>query len=315
MSRSTPIATCLVTLLSGLMLVAPLSGYSGAKKKASLTIAERLAKARGDTTPGGQARELAKIARLQFKSGDKTGAGKTLAEARKTIGADADPTVFGPRLVDIATTYVILGEKKPAREVADRALALADTMTDAVAQTDLLAKVGVVYGSRETGLGDAIKAKETLAKAAAIASGDQVTERFRAQALAAVALGYANANLAADATAVIEKIETLAASLTDLRPKAEALAAAANVYAKSGAQDKAAALLVEAAKAARQIDSSANKAYALIAVGNAANVAGDKKAAAALAAEAEKTTGKIADPEQQKDALQDVRALQAAIKK
>ena len=315
MSRSTPIATCLVTLLSSLMLVAPLSGCSGAKKKASLTIAERLAKARGDTTPGGQARELAKIARLQFKSGDKTGAGITLAEARKTIRTDADPTVFGPRLVDIATTYVILGDKKPAREVADRALALADTMTDAVAQTDLLAKVGVVYGSRETGLGDAIKAKETLAKAAAIASGDQVTERFRAQALAAVALGYANANLAADATAVIEKIETLAASLTDLRPKAEALAAAANVHAKSGAQDKAAALLVEAAKAARQIDSSANKAYALIAVGNAANVAGDKKAAAALAAEAEKTTGKIADPEQQKDALQDVRALQAAIKK
>jgi tetratricopeptide (TPR) repeat protein len=315
MSRSTPIATCLVTLLSSLMLVAPLSGCSGTKKKASLTIAERLAKARGDTTPGGQARELAKIARLQFKSGDKTGAGKTLAEARKTINADADPTVFGPRLVDIATTYVILGDKKPAREVADRALALADTMTDAVAQTDLLAKVGVVYGSRETGLGDAIKAKETLAKAAAIASGDQVTERFRPQALAAVALGYANANLAADATPVIEKLETLAASLTDLRPKAEALAAAANVYAKSGAQDKAAALLVEAAKAARQIDSSANKAYALIAVGNAANVAGDKKAAAALAAEAEKTTGKIADPEQQKDALQDVRALQAAIKK
>ena len=315
MSRSTPIATCFVTLLSSLMLVAPQSGCSGAKKKGSLTIAERLTKARGDTTPGGQARELAKIARLQFKSGDKTGAGKTLAEARKTIGADADPTVFGPRLVDIATTYVILGDKKPAREVADRALALADTMTDAVAQTDLLAKIGVVYGSRETGLGDAIKAKESLAKAAAIASGDQVTERFRPQALAAVALGYANANLAADATPVIEKLETLAASLTDLRPKAEALAAAANVYAKSGAQDKAAALLVEAAKAARQIDSSANKAYALIAVGNAANVAGDKKAAAALATEAEKTTGKIADPEQQKDALQDVRALQAAIKK
>lgn len=315
MSWSTPIATCLVTLLSSLMLVAPLSGCSGAKKTASLTIAERITKARGDTTPGGQARELAKIARLQFKSGDKTGAGKTLAEARKTIGTDADPTVFGPRLVDIATTYVMLGDKKPAREVADRALALADTMADAVAQTDLLAKVGVVYGSRETGLGDATKAKETLAKAAAIASGDQVAERFRPQALAAVALGYANANLAADATAVIEKLETLAASLTDLRPKAEALAAAANVHAKSGAKDKAAALLGEAAKAARQIDGSANKAYALIAVGNATNVAGDKKAAAALAAEAEKTTGKIADPEQQKDALQDVRALQAAIKK
>ena len=89
------------------------------------------------------------------------------------------------------------------------------------------------------------------------------------------------------------------------------------VVAMSGGVDSsvAAALLVEAAKAARQIDSSANKAYALIAVGNAANVAGDKKAAAALASEAEKTTGKIADPEQQKDALQDVRALQAAIKK
>ena len=39
MSWSTLIATCLVTLLSSLMLVAPLSGCSGAKKTASLTIA------------------------------------------------------------------------------------------------------------------------------------------------------------------------------------------------------------------------------------------------------------------------------------
>ena len=129
-----------------------------------------------------------------------------------------------------------------------------------------------------------------------------------------MALGYANANLAGDATKVIEKLETLATSLEELRPKAEALAAAANVRFKSGEKARAAELLKEAATAAKRIDGSANKTYALIAVANAMLAAGDTKGAAALAAEAEKTAGKISDADQQKDAMQEVRTLEASLK-
>jgi hypothetical protein len=110
---------------------------------------------------------------------------------------------------------------------------------------------------------------------------------------------------------VTAKLESLAASLQDLRPKAEALAAAANVRAKSGAKEKATALLAEAAKAAKAIDGSANKTFALLAVARAMKAAGDTAGATALAAEAEKTSAKIGDPEQQKEALQEVRAVQA----
>ena len=42
--------------------------------------------------------------------------------------------------------------------------------------------------------------------------------------------------------------------------------------------------------------------------------AGDTAGAAGLAAEAEKTSARIGDPEQQKEALQEVRAVQAALK-
>ena len=129
-----------------------------------------------------------------------------------------------------------------------------------------------------------------------------------------MALGYANAGLAADADTVTERLETLAAGLEDLRPKAEALAAAANVRAASGDPERAATLLAEAAKAARMIDGSANKTFALLAVARAMKVAGDATGASALAAEAEKTAGKIGDPEQQKEALQDVGARQAGRK-
>jgi hypothetical protein len=315
MPRPSRLVASLVALLCCLLVVAPLTGCGGTKKKKStMTIAERLSKARGDKSPGGQARELAKVARMQVKSGDKAGAVKTLAEARRTIADDADPAVFAPRLLDIAAAYATVAEKNSAREAVDAATAMTDRLDDPVAKVGVLAKIGEVYGSKEAGLGDASKAKETLAKAAALATSDDVGDRFRPQALAAVALGYANANLAGEAQAVIDKLETIAAGLDDLRPKAEALAAAANVRAKSGAKDKAAALLTEAATAAKQIDGSANKTFALLKVAAAMKATGDLKGAAGLTAEAEKSAAKIGDAEQQKDAMQDVRAMQAALK-
>ena len=305
-------ASCLLLVLCGLVVVAPLAGCGGTKKKKPrMTFGDMVEKAKKDGTPGGPARELAKVARLQVKSGDKAGAKKTLQEARKTIADDADPAVFAPRLIEIAAAYVTVDDKAEARKNTDQAVAMASSLTDPVARVEVLSKAGRLYGGS---LGDATKAKDNLAKAAEIASGDDVSDRFRPQALAAVALGYANANLAGDATKVIEKLETLATSLEELRPKAEALAAAANVRFKSGEKARAAELLTEAATAAKRIDGSANKTYALIAVANAMLAAGETKGAAALAAEAEKTAGKISDADQQKDAMQEVRTLEASLK-
>lgn len=305
------LARCLVIVLCSLVIVAPLAGCGGKAKKKVATIAERLKKARADKTPGGPARELAKVAVAQLKSGDKAGAIKTLEEARQTITDDADPAVYAPRLIDIATGFADASDRKLGREAVDKAMAMAEKLADPVARVEILSKAGRLYGGS---LSEASKAKAALAKAADLASSDEVSDRFRPQALAAVALGYANANLAGEASKVIEQLESLAGSVEELRPKAEALAAAANVRFKSGDKEKAAELLAEAAKAAKAIDGSANKTYALVAVGTAMNATGDTKAAKALAAEADKTGSKISDPEQQKDALAAVRALEAAIK-
>ncbi|MFM8735892.1 MAG: hypothetical protein ACKOC8_11935 [Pirellulales bacterium] len=305
------LARCLVIVLCSLVIVAPLAGCGGKAKKKVATIAERLKKARADKTPGGPARELAKVAVAQLKSGDKAGAIKTLEEARKTITDDADPAVYAPRLIDIAMGFADASDRKLGRETVDKAMAMAEKLADPVARVEILSKAGRIYGGS---LSESSKAKAALAKAAELASSDEVTDRFRPQALAAVALGYANANLAGEASKVIEQLESLAGSLEELRPKAEALAAAANVRFKSGDKEKAAELLAEAAKAAKAIDGSANKTYALLAVGTAMNATDDTKAARALAAEAEKTASKIADPEQQKEAVAAVRVLQAAIK-
>jgi hypothetical protein len=313
MLRFTGWSTSLVAVVCGAILCGPLVGCSGTTKKPPLTIAERLKRAKADKTPGGPARELAKVARSQFKSGDKAGAIQTLAEARKTISSDADATVFAPRLVDIASAFASMSDKRAARETAGEAVVMSDRIGDAVARIEILSKTGALYGGKDGGLGESSKAKELLARAAELAAGDEVADRFRPQALAAVALGYADADLADQADAIVEKLEGLADSL-DARPKAEALAAAANVRARRGEKDKSATLLADAAKAAKSVDGAANKTYALLAVAKACRAAGDTKTATSLTAEAEKSAGRIGDPEQQKDALLDVRALQTALK-
>jgi hypothetical protein len=312
MLRIPGLRSSLVAAVCGVMLCGPLLGCSGTAKKPPLTFAERLKRAKADKSPGGPARELAKVARSQFKSGDKAGALQTLSEARKTIAPDADAMVFAPRLVDLAATFASLSDKRAAREAAGEAVTMAERIGDAVTRVDVLAKTGAVYGGKDGGLGDSAKARELLARAADLAGSDEVADRFRPQALAAVALGYADADLADQADSIVEKLEALADSL-EPRPKAEALAAAANVRAQRGEKDKAAALLADAATAAKSVDGAANKTYALMAVAKALRSAGDSTTATSLAAEAEKSAGRIGDPEQQKNALLDVRTLQATL--
>lgn len=302
------IAVVVVTLLVASLL--PAAGCGG-RKKSGLTIGQMLDKARTAGSPELQARELTRVARLQYVGYDRSGAAKTLAEARTLVPAESDPQVCGPVLVDIARLFAEMGEKGTANDVLKQARAKIDALEDPISQAKMLAELGAIQGAKSGGLGESGKARRTLEAAAAAAA--KAEERFQADALAAVAMGYVNAELSEKAGAMVEQLEASARAVEDLRPKAEALAAAANVRAKSGDEEAAKALLADAADAAKGVPGHANRAYALLAVAAATAANGDPKAALKLLAEAEKSAGKVGDPEGQREAIEKIRAQQRVI--
>ncbi|MFM7108901.1 MAG: hypothetical protein ACKOZU_09950 [Planctomycetaceae bacterium] len=305
----------LAILAATLACLLPSSGCGGGKKKkgGGLTIAQRLERARAEKTPENQARELVKVARIQFKSQDRSGAAKTLGEARQLIPEDGDPSVRGPRLVEVATLFAEMGEKPPARDVVGKAIAAAGAVEDPVAKATLLAEAAAVQGSKSAGLGDPASARRTLAEARTVA--ESVEERFRAKALAAVATGCLAAGLIDEAGDLVAKLEESARALEDARPKVEALVAAANVHAQRGDADAAKTLLGEAATEAKAIGGHENRAYALVSVAVAMSGAGDRKGALALLKEAEKSANKVGDADAQKNAAEKVRSAQADVEK
>jgi len=305
--------TCLVLAVVALLL-APATGCGTKKKtKKGRTIAQQLEDARKEKTPDAQARKLIRVARTQFKANDKTGAAKTLAEATGLIPADGEAVVCGPRLVEIADLYADMEDRKPAREVLKKAVDRAADIGDAISRIRLLADAGGIYGAKSGGLGDGKAAREVLASA--VEAAGTVEDRFKAQALAAIALGYARADLAKEAGRVVEELEASAKAVEELRPKAEALAAAARVRAQTGAQDEAGKLLAEASDTAKKIEdkgmAAENRTYALLSIASAYLATGDAKAAAGLLKLAEKSAGQVPDPEGQKNAMEKVRALQS----
>lgn len=305
--------TCLVLAVVALLL-APATGCGTKKKtKKGRTIAQQLEDARKEKTPDAQARKLIRVARTQFKANDKTGAAKTLAEATGLIPADGEAVVCGPRLVEIADLYADMEDRKPAREVLKKAVDRAPDIGDAISRIRLLADAGGIYGAKSGGLGDGKAAREVLASA--VEAAGTVEDRFKAQALAAIALGYARADLAKEAGRVVEELEASAKAVEELRPKAEALAAAARVRAQTGAQEEAGKLLAEASDTAKKIEdkgmAAENRTYALLSIASAYLATGDAKAAAGLLKLAEKSAGQVPDPEGQKNAMEKVRALQS----
>jgi len=313
MPRSFVPRTCLVLAVAALLL-APAAGCGTKKKtKKGRTIAQQLEDARKEKTPDAQARKLIRVARTQFKANDKTGAAKTLAEATGLIPADGEAVVCGPRLVEIADLYADMEDRKPAREVLKKAVDRAADIGDAISRIRLLADAGGIYGAKSGGLGDGKAAREVLASA--VEAAGTVEDRFKAQALAAIALGYARADLAKEAGRVVEELEASAKAVEELRPKAEALAAAARVRAQTGAQEEAGKLLAEASDTAKKIEdkgmAAENRTYALLSIASAYLATGDAKAAAGLLKLAEKSAGQVPDPEGQKNAMEKVRALQS----
>jgi tetratricopeptide (TPR) repeat protein len=170
-----------------------------------------------------------------------------------------------------------------------------------------------VYGDKAKGLGDPKAAKDVLAEATKAA--EETDERFKAEALAAVALGYTRSGLADAASDMVGKLEEAAKGLEEPRAKAEALAAAANVKAQTGKKDDATALLDEAAQAAKSVERSESRAYALLAVATALDANGATKEALALLKEADKAANKVAEPDAMKTIVDKVRALTLALEK
>jgi hypothetical protein len=383
----TPLSPAIMALFVVASLAA--TGGCGGGRKAPLTMADRLRRAYDQPSAEGKVRELAKVARLQLQSLDRTGAAKTVSAARQIYldlkkppvarprpepaaaepvaepvpaaeegaadegaaadaaadeGAAADeqpadaaadepaadqppdeteeeiepvdmpreeinPVIWGPLLLEIAAVFADLGEQGPARDVLADAVTLANEIPDEISRATLLAGIGGVYGSRTSG--DAARARTNLEAAETLA--DSVEPRFRAEALASVALGYVKAGLATKAGAMVEKLETSARDVESPRARAEGLAAAANVRALSGDPDAAKELLGEAAEAAKSIEGSENRCYALMSVATATSAAGDHKGALSLLVEAEKSANRVPDPEAQRTALERVRGLKSDI--
>jgi tetratricopeptide (TPR) repeat protein len=208
-----------------------------------------------------------------------------------------------PVLGEIAQTYGDLGQRSSAKKAIEVAATMVAGIEDPQSKSGMLAQIGVAKAAA----GDKNGAKEALGEASKLAMND-VPERFRGKALAAVAMGYVDAGLADAANDVIGTLEELAGGLEELRPKAA-------VRAATKEQDAAKKLLDQAATAAKGItDFPSNRVYALVAVAKALVATGDTKGALALLADAEKTASKVPDPEQQKDAMKTVRVLMGKLK-
>ena len=288
-------------------------GAKSAKKKGGMTVQQRLEKAEKEPTPEKQAVGYLRAARFQLASGDTSGARDSARIAFDRLKEDGDANTFAPRLVDVGGFLAELGDKKPAKEAILRAAELSAGVADAVRRTKILADAGAVAGEKGKGIGDAALAKDLLTQA--ITMADSVEERFRAEALAAVALGCTRAGQADAAAELVGRLEESAKALEEPRAKAEGLAAAASVRSETGKKDEAAALLTAAAAAAKSIDRPEGRAYALLAVANATASCGEKKQALALLQEADKAANKVSDPAQQKTAMDKVRTAIAELEK
>ena len=305
-----PFNTIRPSLVIVLGLAAFLSAAGcGSKKKPALSIEQRLKNAEKEKTPDRQAAALLKVARSQFAANQEAEAKATAGKALEKLKGEGDANLFAPRLVDVAGFLAEIGDRKPAREALGQACSLVDTIDDPVRKAKLFADAGAIYKANT----DSAQAKETLKKAADAAAN--VEERFRADALAAVALGYTRSGLADVASDVLDKLLEAAKTLEEPRAKAEALSAAAGVQAQTGKKKEAAQILEEAETAAKSVDRAESRAYALLAVAMATSANGDNKKALALLKEADKAADKVPEPASQKKIVDKVRSSMADLEK
>lgn len=283
-------------------------GCGGGGSSGPKSINDQLQAARKQSTPDRQALALLRVASKQNADDDTAGAIKTGKEAVDLLIGMDDAGATAPRLVSAAGFLAAIGDKATARRALGVAEERAGGIGDPVRQVSVLADAGAIYGNRETGLADSAQATSLLTQARDKALA--VEERYRAEALAEVALGFTKGNVATEAASMVEQLLETARSNDNPRAKAEGLAAAANVKSQVGEGDEAKALLEEAAGVAREIERTESRAYALLAVGEATAESGDTTTAKSILDEAYAAADKVGDPEQRKTVLAKVsRAL------
>ena len=295
--------------LTVLLLALAVSGCGG---KRPPTMPQRLAKARAADAGPKRVKALIGVARAQMEADDPIGALDTIAEATDQAGSGE---TAAPSLLEIARAYLELGDPRDARRILGNVVEIGKSIDDPVRKAKIFADAGALYGNDETGLADSQHAKTLLGDARGLAEGEGVDERFKAETLAAVAMGYVGGGMTQEASQMLEKLEACLDALDDPRAKTEALAAAASVYAQTGDEEKAAGFLKDAASTTDGIDRAESKAYALLAVAKAEHAAGNTDTAVSLLQRAEKVAGKVSDPESQADALKTIRTTMARIKK
>lgn len=296
-------------IVVGLLIGGAVPAGSGCGKR-PLRIEDRLALAREKPAGPQQAAELLKVARRQLAAGDRVGAHDTITAAYEQVNALGDEAVA--TLLEVAQAYIDVDERRTARTVLNRVAEIGKAIVDPGRKAKALADAGALFGNTDTGMADPQQARVLLGEATTLA--EEVEERFRAEALAVVAKGYVSGGMAKEASAMVEKLESCLAALSDPRAKAEALADAASVYAKTDNEEKAKALLAEAASTAKGVDRAESKAYALLAVANATAASGDTAAARKLLDEADEAAGKVGDPDAQATVRNLIRPAQARLK-
>jgi tetratricopeptide (TPR) repeat protein len=279
-----------------LMLCLLVAGCGGGSSKGPKSINDQLVQARKQSTPDRQAVALLRVASKQNAEGDTAGATKTAKEAFELLSGMEDANATAARLVSTAGFLAAIGDKATARKVLIVAEERVAGIGDPVRQVSVLADAGAIYGNKSTGLADSAGATSLLTRARDAAL--VVEERYRAEALAAVALGYTKGNVASEAASMVEQLLETARGNDNPRAKAEGLAAAANVKAQIGDADEAKTLLEEAATVAREVERTESRAYALLAVGEATAESGDKATARSVLDEAYAAADKVGDEEQ-----------------
>lgn len=287
-----------------------LSGTSVGCGKRPLRIEDRLARAM-DQAPGtSRAKALLAVARRQLAAGDRVAAHDTITTAYNDVAAGGEESLA--TLLEVAQAYIDVDDRRAARTVLNRVAEIGKAIDDPGRKAKSLADAGALFGNADTGMADPQQAGALLAEATALA--EEVDDRFRAEALAVVAMGYVSGGMNKEAGDMVEKLEACLAALNDPRAKAEALAAASSVYAKTGNEEKAKALLADAASTAKGVDRDESKAYALLAVANATAAGGDKAAARKLLEEADAAAGKVGDPDAQATAMNLIRTAISRLK-
>ena len=298
-------------MIVGSLLVgwATLAGTAGCGKR-PLRLEDRLAKAM-DQAPGpGRAKDLLAVARRQAAADDRVGAHDTITVAYNDVSVGSEESVA--TLLEVAQAYIDVDERRTARTVLNRVAEIAKAIDDPGRKAKALADAGALFGNADTGMADPQQARALLGEATTLA--EEVDDRFRAEALAVVAMGYVSGGMAEEAGTMVEKLEACLVALSDPRAKAEALAAASSVYAKTGNEEKAKALLADAASTAKGVDRAESKAYALLAVANATATSGDTAAARKLLDEADAAAGKVGDPDAQATAMKLIRNAMSRLK-